>query len=230
MNSNQFWYQLAKLNGLARVLIFPAFVLGSLLTFCSSMARTSVNWYEMPVITIYCNERDFASPADRARALQSKDIPLARCQEKVTWQGEQREAISGLVYAKAEEISNALFAFPQNPAMVREAAAKSIEYFEPESPARAEFKRRMEETIGKSANVASGWTVKDSYVRFIERENPNDSRWIVKFTGIAVDELDSQKGRDVSVMFSFKPTRYQQRMETQQALVVTEWEIIDHGN
>lgn len=225
MNENKFWYHISQVNGWARTLIFPTFLIGSVLTYCSSMAKTNVSWFEMPVIVVYCNERDFQSAEDRALAVKNPDVPLARCQEKVTWQGEDREAISGLAFAKGEEIANSLFAYPQNPAVVREAAAKTIDYFEEGSPARGEYKRRMEEIIGKSASFASGWKISSSYVRFIERSNPDDNRWVVKFVGIAVDENDNQKGRDVSIMLSFKPTRTGERKDSQQALIVTEWEM-----
>jgi hypothetical protein len=227
---NKVWYQISKLNAYARSLIFPVFIGGSILTFCSSMKRANVSWYDMPVIIIYCSERDFQSPEARTQALLVKDQPIARCQEKVTWQGEDREAIQGLVMDKSEKIAKALFAYSQNPSISREAAARTIEFFEPESPARSEFKRRMDEVVTKSQSQASGFTIRDSYVRFIERERQGESRWIAMISGIAVTEADNQKGRDVILKLSFKPTRYGLRKETQQALVVTEWEIIDDAN
>ncbi len=225
MNENQLWYYVKKANGWARALIFPAFFFGSILTYCSNMARTKVSWFEMPVVSLKCKMREFKTAKDRADALANLDIPLLECEEIVTWAGEDMMEINALVYTKGEEIANSLFAYPQNQAIVRESAAKTINYFKEGSEARSEYKRRMEEVINKSANFAKGWAIKSSYVRFIEREDTKEKIWVVKFTGISVDEDETQKGSDVSLMLSFKATRNKEREDSQQALLVTEWEM-----
>ncbi len=230
MNEHHFWYHVKKANGFARTLIFPTFLVGSVLTYCSSMARTTVTWFEMPVITLKCEMRHFATEKERAEAIANPEIPIQTCEEVVTWAGEDQKEIRALAYTKGLEIANSLFAHPQNPAIVRESAAKTIDYFERDSNARSEYKRRMEEVINKSASFASGWKPTTSYVRFIERDNSNENRWIVKFTGISVDENDKQKGRDVSLMLSFKPTKNNERKDAQQALIVTEWEMSGNEN
>lgn len=230
MKDSKFWFQISKLNGLSRILVFPMFFIATILLLSSQLIQKRPVYFEIPVIIVYCNEREFQTPADRARALQNHDVPMARCQEKVTWQGDDRESIDSLAYTKAEEILNSLYATPQNPALVRESAAKVLEYFEEGSVAKGTYKRKIEETINKAASYAATFKATSSYVRFVEDEkNPDGNRWVVKISGIWITEADTQKGHDVTLMLSFKPTRKEERKNSQQSIIVTLMEMTVDG-
>ena len=218
------YYYVKQLSAFSRMLVFPVLLLSAIGFAYAGRAFLSDPYIyrEMPVIMVYCNERDL-SRSERLQVLNDPDQVLARCYERAVWPGDDNESARGLAQQKADDILNSLFANPKNANIVRSEASNVLDYFVKGSDAYDNYKKQADISISLAKKASSTFKIKRQYLRKIESEE--QLSWVAKYEGIWVIGSDKQSGRHVTLYVVLSPVFGESRNTSNQAIMVREMEV-----
>ena len=218
------YFHIKQVSAFSRMLIFPLLLLSAIgLAYAGWAFRSDPYIYrEMPVIMVYCNERDL-SRSERTQALKDPDQVIARCYERAVWPGTDNQSVRGLAQQKADDILYSLFSNPKNANIVRSEATNTLKYFVKGSMAYTNYKQQADVAISLANKSATTFKIKSQYLRKVEEGE--SLSWVAKYEGIWVIGSDKQSGKHVTLYVVMSPIFGESRNANRQAIMVREMEV-----